>query len=44
MLQNVRNVAINNISAVNICLKLIKLYGQANYLPPLDNKMPVISG
>jgi len=37
MLQNARNVEINNIATENSCLKLIKLYGQANYLPPLYN-------
>jgi hypothetical protein len=37
MLQNAKNVEINNIATVNSCLKLIKLYGQANYLPSLYN-------
>jgi hypothetical protein len=37
MLQNAINVAINNISTVSRFLKLIKLYGEANYLPPFNN-------
>ena len=37
MLQNARNVVTNNIPTVNSWLKLIKLYGQAYYLPPFNN-------
>jgi hypothetical protein len=37
MIKNAQNVEINNTLTVNRSLKLIELYGQANYRPLMNN-------